>query len=274
MAAFEELQGKVAIVTGGSQGIGRSTANTLAAHGMSVVVADLNDERGAKVVDEIKRGGGRAAYIHADVGTMDGCRRMVDAAVNQFGGVYALINNARWHPHVPLVEIDEADWDRSQAVLLKSHYMAAKHAIPHMIAGGGGSIVGISSVHAIQANDTEASYEAAKAGINALMRNIAVTYGRQGIRANAILPGGIMTDVKEEAARENPNPRQDALSALVNPIGRRGVAQDIANAVLFLVSDLASFVTGESLVVDGGLSIELAGTNTQRVLSWDREQRG
>ena len=165
------------------------------------------------------------------------------------------------------MDVTEADWDRSQDVLIKSHFMACKLAIPHMIAGGGGSIVGISSAHAIQVNAIEGPYEAAKAAINALMRSVAVAYGEHNIRANSILPGGIMTDVKYEAAAQAPTPELDARQALQNPICRRGDAQDIANAVLFLVSDLASFVTGESLVVDGGLSIELPGSATSRLTS-------
>ena len=265
MPPFAELTNRVAIVTGAAQGIGRNTAVTLAYHGMPVVLADLNDTRGRQVEEEIQAAGGRAIYVHADVGTMSGCEHIVQTALDRFGGVYALVNNARWHPHDKLVDVTEADWDRSQDVLIKSHFMACKLAIPHMIAGGGGSIVGISSAHAIQANAIEGPYEAAKAAINALMRSVAVAYGENGIRANSILPGGIMTDVKYEAAAQAPTPELDARQALQNPICRRGDAQDIANAVLFLVSDLASFVTGESLVVDGGLSIELPGSATTRL---------
>ena len=272
MAAFDDLAGRVAIVTGGAQGIGRATVNTLAAHGMFVVIADLNDERGTRVADENDAAGNRAAYVYADVGTADGCEAMVQFARDRFGPPHTLVNNARWHPHVPLADVTEADWDRSQDVLIKSHYLAAKVAIPYMIEAGGGSIVGISSLHAVQSSDGEGPYEAAKGAINALMRNLAVTYGRDGIRANAILPGGILTDVKEEAARVKPDPEQAELSALLNPIGRRGVAQDIANAVLFLASDLSSFVTGSSLVVDGGMSIELPGSAAQRALAWERSR--
>ena len=265
MAPFDELKNRVAIVTGAAQGIGRGTAVTLARHGMPVVLADLNDVRGQRVEAEIVQAGGRAAYVHADVGTMAGCELMVQTALDRFGGVYALVNNARWHPHDKLADVTEADWDRSQDVLIKSHFMACKLAIPHMISGGGGSIVGISSAHAIQVNAIEGPYEAAKAAINALMRNVAVAYGEHDIRANSILPGGIMTDVKYEAAALKPTPELDARQALQNPVRRRGDAQDIANAVLFLVSDLAGFVTGESLVVDGGMSIELSGSIATRM---------
>ena len=175
------------------------------------------------------------------------------------------MNNARWHPHEMLVDVTEADWDRSQDVLLKSHFLACKYSIPHMIAGGGGSIVGVSSGHATQSSADAGPYEAAKAAIPGLMRNVAVGYGPDGIRANSILPGGIMTDVKHEAAASDPDPEADAWQARQNPVRRRGEAQDVANAVLFLVSDLAAFVSGASLVVDGGMSIELPGSVASRL---------
>ena len=160
-APFAELGGRAAIVTGAAQGIGRTAAETLAAHGMAVVIADTNAERGQRVVDGITASGGRAVFAEADVGTRAGCERMVSAAVEHFGGVFALVNNARvgmGHANAPLADILEADWDRSQDVLLKSHFLACKFAIPHMIAGGGGSIVGVSSLHAQQTNDVEGPY--------------------------------------------------------------------------------------------------------------------
>ena len=265
---FEELRGKVALVTGASQGIGRVIAGILAGQDMPVVLADLQDEKGAAVADEIRTRGGRAEYVHADVGTDEGCRSMVNRTVDRFGGLYALINNARWHPHDLLIEVKEQDWDRSQAVLLKSHYMACKYAIPVMIDGGGGAIVAISSVHAVTATPDEGPYEAAKAGLSALMRNIAVAHGRQGIRANTVLPGGVVTDVKQAAFDANPRNRE--LKYLSVPMGREGRPEDIAKAVLFLVSDLASFITGVDLPVDGGEVLEHPSSIVRRVLSAER----
>ena len=265
MMVFNELHERTAIVTGAAQGIGRITAETLAAHGMCVVLADLNEARGRQIEAKITSTGGQACFVPVDVGTSDGCKHMVDTALEHFGDLYALVNNARWHPHEMLVDVTEADWDRSQDVLLKSHFLACKYSIPHMIAGGGGSIVGISSGHATQSSADEGPYEAAKAAIPGLMRNVAVGYGPDGIRANSILPGGIMTDVKHEAAASDPDPEADAWQARQNPVRRRGEAQDVANAVLFLVSDLAGFVSGASLVVDGGMSIELPGSVASRL---------
>ena len=265
MMVFNELHERTSIVTGASQGIGRTTAETLAAHGMCVVLADLNEARGRQIEAQITSTGGQALFVPVDVGTSDGCKQMVDTALEHFGGIYALVNNARWHPHEMLVDVTEADWDRSQAVLLKSHFLACKYSIPHMISGGGGSIVGISSGHATQSSADEGPYEAAKAAIPGLMRNVAVGYGADGIRANSVLPGGIMTDVKHEAAALAPDPEADAWQARQNPVRRRGEAQDVANAVLFLVSDLAAFVSGASLVVDGGMSIELPGSVASRL---------
>jgi NAD(P)-dependent dehydrogenase (short-subunit alcohol dehydrogenase family) len=270
-APFSELRGRCAVVTGAAQGIGRTTAETLARHGMLVLVADLNAERGERVVAGIVAAGGAAAFCKADVGTRAGCECMIQAAVSRFGGIYALVNNARvgmGHANGPLADVSEEEWDESQDVLLKSHFLACKLAIPHMIAGGGGgSIVGMSSLHAVQTNNAEGSYAAAKAGVTGLMRSVAIAYGKHGIRANSILPGGIMTDVKREssgAAELGYNGPADP-AALANPVRRRGEAQDIANAVLFLVSDLAGFVSGATLTVDGGMGIELPGSVASRL---------
>jgi NAD(P)-dependent dehydrogenase (short-subunit alcohol dehydrogenase family) len=261
---FDELKGKTALVTGAAQGIGRVIARTLAGQGMRVMLADLQDDRATAVVGEIEAAGGTAAYIHADVGKADDCRNMVQEAVDRFGGLYALVNNARWHPHDLLAEVKEEDWDRSQDVLIKSHYLAAKSAIPVMIEGGGGSIVAISSVHAVSATPDEGPYEAAKAGLSALMRNIAVAYGRRGIRANTVLPGGIVTDVKEAAFQADPKNKE--LKSLTVPLGREGRPEDVAKAVLFLVSDLAAFITGIDIPVDGGEVLEHPSSILRRVL--------
>ena len=267
---FDELKGKAAVVTGAAQGIGRVIACTLADQGMAVLLADLQDERGLAVVDEIQAKGGTAAYLHTDVAKAEDCRNMVDEAVGRFGGLYALVNNARWHPHDLLTEVSEEDWDRSQGVLIKSHYLASKYAIPAMIEGGGGSIVAISSVHVVAATSEEGPYEAAKAGLSALMRNISVAYGRRGIRANTVLPGGIVTDVKEAAFESDP--KQKEFKYLTIPLGREGRPEDIARAVLFLVSDLSSFITGVDLRVDGGEALEHPGTIVRRVLEAEKQR--
>ena len=247
-APFAELGGRAAIVTGAAQGIGRTAAETLAAHGMAVVVADTNAERGQRVVDGITASGGRAVFAEADVGTRAGCERMVSAAVEHFGGVFALVNNARvgmGHANAPLADILEADWDRSQDVLLKSHFLACKFAIPHMIAGGGGSIVGVSSLHAQQTNDVEGPYASAKAGVQGLMRSVAVAYGKHGIRANSILPGGIMTDVKHEEAALDPTPAPGWTSS-----GRKASAR--ARAAFLRATRAGSRTTGMRAGCAGG----------------------
>ena len=202
---FAELRNRCAVVTGAAQGIGRTCAETLAAHGMQVLVADLNEKRARQTVTGIAAAGREAVFYKADVGTAEGCKGMIHAALDNFGGVYVLVNNARvgmGHATAPLADVSEADWDRSQEVLLKSHFLACKFAIPHMIAGGGGSIVGVSSLHAVQTNGEEGPYASAKAGITGLMRSVAVAYGKHGIRANSILPLGYYDGCKTRAGHE------------------------------------------------------------------------
>ena len=245
------VDGQVAIVTGAAQNIGRAIARVLAESGARVLLTDIQDERGEAAAEAIRAGGGEASYARADVGQEDDIRRMVDTAVERYGRLDILVNNAHWEAHGTVEEVSLADWDRSLRVLLTAAYLGTKYAAPAMREAGGGSIVNISSVHAFRVSAAYPTYQTAKAGLLHLTRQIAYDYGPQGIRCNAICPGAIPPD--ETRAARIDDPTWTARHYLHNRLRRVGATQDIANAVLFLCSEAAGFITGHALVVDGGM---------------------
>lgn len=244
-----QLTGKVAIVTGSASGIGRATAVLMAQEGARVVVADINEAGARQTVADIVAVGGQATACRTDVGRADDVARMIRCAVETYGSLHILHNNAFTHVPGAVCDLAEADWDRTLDVCLKALYLGCKHAIPAMRQSGGGAIVNTASVHSLVAFRRYAAYDAAKAGVLGLTRSVALDYGPD-IRVNAVLPGAILTaawDGTTEADREPFIQRC--------PLQRLGVPEDIARAVVFLASDAASFITGTSLVVDGGLTI-------------------
>jgi NAD(P)-dependent dehydrogenase (short-subunit alcohol dehydrogenase family) len=248
------VQGKVAIVTGAASGIGQATAELLASEGASVVVADMNAEGAERVAAGIRAAGGRAVAQPTDVSKEDDIRRMVARAVSEFGGLHILHSNAAMtagHEHandLDLLTMTVDYWDRSFSVNLRGAMLGAKHAIPVMIAGGGGAIVNTSSNQSLGGDLSQFAYSAAKAGVNALTRSIATTYGRRGIRCNTVSPGHIETPTNKASV----SPEMSAAIVSNNLIPRAGRADDLAHAVLYLVSDESSFVTGQLISIDGG----------------------
>jgi NAD(P)-dependent dehydrogenase (short-subunit alcohol dehydrogenase family) len=254
------LDGKVAIVTGSGSGIGAAVARKLAERGAAVVLADISAESGAKVAEEIAARGDRAIACAVDVSQDEGAATMVAAAVDGFGRLDVLHNNAAATSadilgrDGDIVGTDPAVWDTTMAVNLRGPMLGSKHAIPVMIAGGGGVIVNTVSP-AAQAGDLRFSaYASSKAGLVALTQHVATQYGKSGIRCNAVSPGMILTEnaiaalseeIVETAKRHHLTPRV-------------GYPEDIANAVAFLASDDASFITGHVLCVDGGVSCHQA----------------
>lgn len=245
------LSGKVAIITGAGAGIGRGTANLFAREGASVVIAEINPETGRRTADEITAAGGTALFVHTDVHEEAECRKMVEETVRRFGRLDVLMNNAYYNTGGTVVDLPVAEWDRSINVMVRSIYLGCKYAIPEMIKSGGGSIINIASVHGLLAAARSAVYEASKAAVINLSREIAVDFGPQGIRCNAICPGLIITE-KSEA--HFANPRVMAKAAAVYPVRRGGRPIDIAYGALYLASDESTFVTGTALVIDGGLT--------------------
>ncbi len=239
-------------------GIGGATARRLAEEGARVLVVDVDAEAAQSNVDAIKAAGGVAEALLSDVGTEDGVRSMVDRAVSLWGELDIVVNNAYagvGGPKVDAIAVTEESWDRSMDIGLKAMFRAAKYAVPHMRQAGGGSIVNMSSVHGLLGAPGALVYETLKAGVIGLTRQLAVEYGPDGVRVNALCPGHIVTERLEEMWRDH----QDALRFFVEqyPVRRTGKPVDIANAIVFLCSDEASFITGHALVVDGGLSIQL-----------------
>jgi NAD(P)-dependent dehydrogenase (short-subunit alcohol dehydrogenase family) len=245
------LQDKVALITGAAQGIGKGTAKHFAAEGARVIIADIADVHAGDTVAEISAAGGEATFVHADVEREDDIRRMIAVALERYGRLDVLMNNAFWSKDGSVVDLERADWDRTHNILVRATYLGCKYAVPHMVAAGGGAIVNIASVHGLLAGTGMAAYEAAKAAVINLSRQIAVDYGPAGIRCNTISPGWIVVE-REANLAEDPVYYARAIRPI--PLRRAGQPRDIAAAALFLASDEAAFVTGANLVVDGGLT--------------------
>ncbi len=244
-----KLAEKTAIVTGAASGIGQGTAIMMAREGAWVVAVDINGEGLDQTVESIRGDGGDATACIADVGRDEDVQRMVQCAVDTYGGLQVLHNNAYWHAPGPVCDLAEADWDHTLDVCLKAIYLGCRHAIPVMKASGGGAIVNTASVHSLAGFRDYATYDAAKGGVIGITRSVAVDYGPE-IRSNAVLPGAILTKAWDGLDKATQQPYIDR-----PPMKRLGLPEDIASAVVFLASDEASFITGASLVVDGGLTI-------------------
>lgn len=243
------LFGKIAVVTGAASGIGRATAFLMAKEGAQVVAADMNRDGLNETVSLIVSVNGQATACVADVAKRLDVERMIQCAVDGYGGLHILHNNAYWQAPGAVCDLTESDWDRTQEVCLKSLYLGCKYAIPAMRASGGGSVVNTASVHSHLAFRGYAAYDAAKAGVIGLTRSVALDYGPE-VRSNAVLPGAILTAAWDGTTEADRIPFVDRC-----PMKRMGQPEDIASAVVFLASDASSFITGTTLVVDGGLTI-------------------
>ena len=247
MSTNGRVAGKAAIVTGAASGIGRATAQVLAREGASVCIADVDAAGGRQVADEIVASGGEAIFVRTDVGARADVIAMFERTEEAFGRVDIVHNNAIWFRHGTATELDEKDWDGTLNIGLKAIFLAAKYGIPIMRKTGGGTIINTGSVHSLVSFATCTAYDAAKAGVLGLTRTLAIDYGPD-IRVCAVLPGAILTPLWNGAPEED----RRRFAQMV-PAKRLGTGEDVANAVLFLASDEASFITGTALTVDGGL---------------------
>lgn len=246
------LAGKVVLITGGASGLGRVGAELFASHGAQVVVADVVD--GDEVIDAIGAAGGEASFVRCDVTDEAAVGAAVTHAYETFGGLHVLYNNAgvmlAGDDDPVLTPLDV--YERTMDINVKGTLLACRHAIPLMIAGGGGSIVNVASFVAhMGAATPQVAYTASKGAVLALTREIAVIYARQGIRANALCPGPVMTPMLAKFLSDDER-RQRRLVHI--PMGRFGEPIEIANGALFLASDESSWMTGQSLLIDGGIT--------------------
>jgi NAD(P)-dependent dehydrogenase (short-subunit alcohol dehydrogenase family) len=244
-----DFKGKVALVTGASRGIGASEVRLLAAKGARVLATDILDDLGAASAKEISASGATAAYVHLDATRTADWARAVERAVEMFGQLDILINNAGVHGRLGLEETSEEEWHRVLDNDLKTAWLGMKHCIPVMRRCGGGAIVNTSSVYGLIASGKATAYHAAKGGVLMVSRAAAVEYAQDRIRVNSIHPGLIDTPMTETLP-----PLWKASLLDATPMKRSASADEVARAAVFLVSDDASFITGTQLIVDGGLT--------------------
>ncbi|MEH7308178.1 SDR family NAD(P)-dependent oxidoreductase [Neobacillus drentensis] len=245
-----KLEGKTAIITGGGGGIGRSTAIRFAKEGARIAVADIDAVIGEETVSLIKRNGGDAIFIKTDVTDSGQVKALIHNTTSTFGALHILFNNAGvGNSEVRSVDLAEEEWDRVIDINLKGVFLGIKFAIPELIKAGGGAIINTSSLLGLKGQKYVSAYNASKAGVVMLTKNAALEYGKYNIRVNAIAPGVIDTPIIDHWKQ---NERKWPIISRANALGRIGTPDEVANAVLFLASDEASFITGTTLSVDGG----------------------
>ena len=247
------LEHKVALITGGTSGIGEATAFLFAKEGAKVAITGRNEQRGHAVTERIKNDGGKAIFVRTDVRNAEDCRHAVDETLRIFGRLDILFNNAGvFFPHT-ILDCTEEEWDLQMDINLKGTFLMSKAAIPGMIAQHTGVIINNSSGWGMAGGDAAVAYCASKGGVVLLTKAMAIDHGRQGIRVNCICPGDVDTPMLPEDARMRGLKWEDYLAGCAQrPMGRIGTPDEIAKAALFLASEDSSFMTGAALVVDGG----------------------
>lgn len=244
------FEGKIAIVTGGSQGIGEACVRRLVSDGASVAIWDVADERGQALARELSAGGAQARYVHCDVSRKASVTAALDETLAAFGRVDQLVNNAGVVRTADFLDLTEEDWDLVISVNLKGSFLVGQAVARVMAAQGGGAIVNMSSVNAVMAIPTIAAYNASKGGIAQLTRAMSLALIDRGIRVNAVAPGTIATELARNAVMADEAARNRLLSR--TPMRRLGEPSEVADAVAYLLSDAATYITGETLFVDGG----------------------
>ena len=250
-----KLENKVAIITGAGSGIGRSTAQLFATRGAKVVVADISAQAGEATVEAIVAAGGEATLACVDVAQASGARRMVEVAVETYGGLDVLYNNAGVVIAGSVTESEEAGWDKTFDVNIKGVMLGCKYGIPEIAKRGGGAVINTSSINGLVASVEIASYAASKGAVLMLTKQMAVDYAPQNVRVNCVCPSDVNTPMIRGFIDSTPDPKATEARLLKRvPLGRLAEPEDIAKAVAFLASDDAAFITGVALPVDGGVT--------------------
>ncbi len=247
------LAGKVALISGGARGQGAAEARLFAQEGAAVIIGDILQDEGSKVEAEINEAGGKALFINLDVTNSDDWQTAIAKAVDAFGKLDILINNAAIYSRIPIEHATEEEWDSIIDINLKGVFLGTKYAIPALRAAGGGSIVNISSTAGLVGSPRGGAYSASKGGVRLFTKNTAIQHAADGIRANSIHPGPIDTEM---IADNIGTPEGLAASVERVPLGRIGTVDDVALGALFLASDDSSYMTGAELVIDGGITAQ------------------
>lgn len=246
---------KVAIVTGGAQGIGRGCAQLLASEGASVVIADIHDGKAEALISELRQTDCEATYCRTDIRDEQACARLIEGTIGRYSRLDVLVNNAGWFPRGTLEETTTDLWDHVLNTNLRGAMYCCKYAVPHMRAVGGGSIINMGSINGIQGLPNLVAYSAAKGGLLSLTRTLAGALASDQIRVNYIIPGWVLTEGEIELHERQGISKERLMSAgKTLPLGRHQTAEDIAYAVLFLASDESSQITGTVLNIDAGAS--------------------
>ena len=251
----KNLEDKVALITGGASGIGRSIALAFAEAGAKIVIGDIMVEEGEETVSLIRQSGGDAVFVYADISGAKAVETLINNTVDHYGRLDCACNNAGIEGEtIPIVECSEENWDRTLNINLKGVWLCLKYEIAQMLKQGSGSIVNISSTMGLVAFESIAPYVASKHGVIGLTKTAALEYAKSGIRVNAVCPGNTHTPIIDRIMEVNPEIIENLIDS--TPVGRLAKPEEIANAVIWLCSDASSFVTGHSMVVDGGYIVQ------------------
>jgi len=248
-----DLSGHTAIVTGGTSGIGRATAELLAAAGANVAITGRDETRGAEVLDRVRELGAGALFVRADVRSAEDCERTVRDTLEAFGRIDVLVNNAGVYQGNTALGCSEEEWDRQLDTNLKGTFLMSRAVLPHMIERGSGSIVNNASDWGLVGGAEAVAYCASKGGVVLMTKAMAIDHGPQGIRINAVCPGDTETPMETLDAEQHGIPWDEYVAVnSQRPLGRMGAPEEVARAIVFLASDDASFITGAALAIDGG----------------------
>ena len=260
-----DFKGKVAVVTGGGSGIGKACAQEFIEKNAAVAVVDRDAKSGQETVAELNSKGGKAEFFQVDVASAAEVEELVPNVVSAFGGIDILVNNAGIQRYGTVTTISEEEWDEVLNINLKGAFLMSKYTIPEMIKRGGGSIVITGSVQSVAAQRNSVHYVVSKHGLLGLTRCLALDYGKQNIRANCVLPGAIDTPMLQWAANLDSHPEKvlEACDSL-HVRGKMGQPEEVAHVIVFLASDLASFMTGSAVMVEGGLLVPVGGMAFQQ----------